>query len=100
MMDNLLRGRQRQVPCTIEIERTWETLHAHLNLDEDVEIEPGDEVRVLGEPIQVDFGDRKVLKRQAVVKHAGLLERIWTKITGGTELMELLEFSFSPRRRL
>lgn len=31
------------VPCTIEIEQTSETLHAHVVLDGDIAIQPGDE---------------------------------------------------------
>ena len=100
MIGKLLHGDRREVPCTLEIERTWESLHAHLNLEEDVEIEPGDEVRVLGDPIEVEFGQKLFLERRAEVHHAGLLERLWTRITGRTELMELLEFSFTARRRL
>ena len=30
------------VPCTVEIEQTSETLHAHVVLDGDIDIKPGD----------------------------------------------------------
>lgn len=99
-MEPLLRGRRRTVPCTVEVEQTWESFHAHVDFKDDVPVEPGDAVRVLGEPIEVQFGDRVVLERVAEVQHAGLLERIWTKLTGRMELMELLEFSFTARRKL
>ena len=38
------------VPCTVEIEQTSETLHAHVVLDGDIQIQPGDEVRVHNAP--------------------------------------------------
>jgi hypothetical protein len=91
----------REVPCEVEIERTWESLHAHVNFkQDDVEIAEGDEVRVLGDPIYVPFGERRRLERTARVRHAGPLERLWTRITAFGELMELLEFSFTSRRKL
>ena len=35
--------RSFDVPCTVEIEQTSETLHAHVVLDGDIQIQPGDE---------------------------------------------------------
>ena len=47
-MTNLSRGeRTFQVPCTVEIEHTAESLHAHVEL-EGVEAGPGDRVIVQG----------------------------------------------------
>ena len=48
------------VPCTVEIEQTSKTLHAHVVLDGDVQIRPGDEVRVHDAPTGVAFGERGV----------------------------------------
>jgi hypothetical protein len=100
MIGSLMGGERREVPCTVEVEKTWESLHAHVELNADIRISPGDEVRVLGEPIEVDFGQRIVEERRAEVQHAGPLERTWTKFSGLLELMELLEFSFTSRRNL
>jgi hypothetical protein len=100
MIGSLLSGSKEKVPCRIEVEQTWESLHAHVELQADVDIEPGDEVQILGEPIQVDFGDQAVFQRRAEIRHAGLLQRIWTKLTGDFEFMELLEFSFTGRNKL
>lgn len=93
-------AREFEVPCTIEIEHTFESLHAHVELDGDVRIEPGDEVRVLGDPIRVPYGERAVIRRTARVRRASWLERQWTRATGDIEFMELLEFSFSSGRKL
>lgn len=93
-------GRRRiEVPCTIEIENTWESLHAHVDL-EGIAVEPGDEVHVHGEPIVVPYGETRLLHRRATVTKASGPERLWVKMTGDFEFMELLEFSFSSGERL
>ncbi len=88
------------VPCTVTIENTYESLHAHVELDGDIAIEPGDEVKVQGEPIIVPFGEKRQLRRIATVRRAGALERAWTRLTGDLEFMELCEFSFSSGSKL
>lgn len=95
-------GDQRQfdVGCTIEVEHTFESLHAHVELDGGVAMRPGDTIKVHGDPIIVPYGDKQVLRRTATVKRAGSLERAWTKATGDLEFMELLEFSFSSGSEL
>jgi hypothetical protein len=87
-----------EVPCTVEIEQTSETLHAHVVLDGDIEIEPGDEVIVHDAPTGVGFGERLVVRRIATVVRAGPLDRIWARIQGYLELTELYEVSFSDGR--
>ena len=89
-----------EVPCTVEIEQTPESLHAHVTLDAAFEIEPGDEVQVHDAPTSVPYGERLVVRRTATVTRAGKLERLWTKLAGPLELTELYEVSFSERRRL
>ena len=93
-------GRQRfEVPCTIEIENSWESLRAHVDL-EGIAVEPGDEVHVHGEEIVVPYGETRLLHRMATVTKASAPERLWVKMTGDFEFMELLEFSFSSGERL
>jgi hypothetical protein len=89
-----------EVPCTIEVENTFDSLHAHVELDGDVAIEPGDEVRVHGDPIHVPYGEKAVIRRRATVVRASAIERAWTRATGDLEFMELCEFSFSSGRKL
>ncbi|ERF83820.1 hypothetical protein JQ559_24210 [Bradyrhizobium viridifuturi] len=86
------------VPCTIEIEQTSETLHAHVVLDGDIAIQPGDEVMVHDAPTGVAFGERLVVRRTATVVRAGPLDRLWARIEGYLELTELYEVSFSDGR--
>ena len=95
-------GDQRQfdVGCTIEVEHTFESLHAHVELDGGIAMQPGDTIKVHGDPIIVPYGEKQVLRRTATVKRANPLERVWTKATGDLEFLELLEFSFSSGSEL
>ena len=96
-----LLGRRRfECPCTIEIENTWESLHAHVELDGSFAVEPGDEVQVIGAPDRPPYGDRIVVRRTAVVTRAGVIERLWTRLIGNLELTELYDVSFTERRSL
>lgn len=100
MISSLFSRRSFVVPCTIEVEHTFDSLHAHVHLDADCEIGPGDEVRVHGDPIVVPYGEKCTLSRTATVTRAGAIERGWTRATGSLEFMELCEFSFSSGRKL
>jgi hypothetical protein len=82
----------------VEIEQTSETLHAHVVLDGDIQIEPGDEVMVHDAPTQVEFGGRLVVRRTATVVRGSLLDRLRAQIEGYLELTELYEVSFSDGR--
>lgn len=87
------------VPCTVEIEHTQASLHAHVEL-EGIEVGPGDSVQVHDAPSLVGFGEKVVCRRRATVVLAGWAERLWTKATAFLELTELYEVSFTPRRLL
>ena len=100
MISNPLFGRRFEAPCTIRVEHTAESCHAHVDLPGDVLLEVGDEVIVQGEPVRAAFGDRFDLDRRAVIVKAGLMDRFWTRLTAWFELTELYEVSFSDRRRL
>jgi len=92
--------RSHDTECTIEIEHSEEHLHAHVELDNNSDLQPGDRVKVHGAPIRVTFGQRLTLRRPATVERAGWLERQWTRLTARFELTELYEVSFTPRRIL
>lgn len=89
-----------EVPCTITIEQTNEHFHAHMELDGMVMMEPGDSVRVLGDPVQISFGERTEFRRVAVVRRSGVLRRAWTRLLAHFEMTELYDISFTPRRTL
>ena len=88
------------VPCTIEIENTFESLHAHVDLDGNIPINAGDEVLVHGEPIRVPYGQKCTLRRQATVTRASAYDSMMTKLKARFELTELYEVSFSSGRKL
>ncbi len=100
MIGQLFSRKSFDVPCTIEVEHTFDSLHAHVELDNGVAIEPGDEVLVHGDPIVVPYGEKKTIRRTATVTRASLIERKWTRMTGDLEFMELCEFSFTSGRKL
>jgi hypothetical protein len=89
-----------EAPCTVEIEHSPRSLHAHVEIESALEIQPGDQVLVHDAPTDVPFGEKIVVKRMATIVRAGVLERLWTRIIGDFELTELYDVSFSERRRL
>lgn len=82
-------------PCTVEISHKFESLHAHVRFNNGAVIYPGDEVKVNGPEIMAPFGEIVTADRDATIIRASALERLWTRLTGDFEVMELCEFSFS-----
>jgi hypothetical protein len=100
---NLLSSMRRhsfEAPCTVEIERSAESLHAHVVIDDDCVIREGDEVLVRDPPTEAPFGQCIVVRRMATITRAGLPERLWMRLAGNFELNELDDVSFTERRRL
>jgi hypothetical protein len=91
-------ARSFDVGCTITVEQSPDHFHAHVELDGDVEINPGDKVRVHGSPIQIKFGESVVVQRAATVTRATALERGLTRLAAYFDLKELYEVSFTPGR--
>jgi hypothetical protein len=89
--------RTLQVPCTVEIEHTPESLHAHVDL-QGFDIGPGDRVVVHGAPTLVPFGERRTFDCHATVVRAGPVRRLKARIEGYLELTELYEVGFSEGR--
>ena len=96
----LVRRHSFEAPCTVEIERSAQSLHAHVEIDADCELHPGDEVLLRDPPTEAPFGEQIVVRRMATITRASLPERIWTRLTANLELTELYDVSFSERRRL
>ncbi|MEH6789318.1 hypothetical protein [Parasphingorhabdus sp.] len=97
-MTGLFSSRAFDTGCRVEIEQSPDHFHAHVELDGNLPIYPGDSVRIHGEPIMVAFGEKVSFDRIATVRRAGLLRRAWTKATGYLEMAELYEVSFTPGR--
>jgi hypothetical protein len=99
-MIRALRRQRFETGCTIDIEHSERSLHAHLDLDHGGDLRPGDRVQVRGEPIRVVWGERLTLRRTAVVERAGWLERQWTRLAGRLAFADLYDVSFTSRRVL
>lgn len=99
-MSSLFHRTRFDTDCTIEIEHSHDSLHAHVTLDRGGDLGPGDRVTVHGAPVKIAFGERMVLHRQATIEKATPLERAWTKIAARFDLAELYEVSFSSGSRL
>jgi hypothetical protein len=86
------------VPCTVEIEISPDSVHAYVELADGVEVGPGDEVIVHDAPTNLTFGSRGLYRCHATVIRATPLDRLRARIGGYLELTELYEVSFSEGR--
>lgn len=91
-------ARQFDTPCTITVEQSSMHFHAHVELPDAITMEPGDKVRVHGDPISIPFGSREVFERTATVTRAGPLKRAMVKAAAYFDLAELYEVSFNAGR--
>lgn len=85
------------VSCTVAVEHSNEALEAHVALDGNPDIGPGDRVRVHGDAIRVQFGETITVRRRATWTRAGALLRAWTRFAGHFGMAELYEVSFTGR---
>ena len=91
-----LARRRIEVPCSIDVEQTPESLHAHA-IPQGIDIRPGDTVTVHDAPCGVGFGQRIAYQGRATVTRAGALARAWTLMTALLQLTELYEVGFEAR---
>ena len=96
----LLTRDYETVPCTVEVSHRFESLHAHVRFDNGAVVHPGDEVLVKGPPVMAPWGEIVTERREARITRASGLERLWTRMTGDFEFMDLCEFSFSEEATL
>ena len=62
------------------------SLHAHVELDGDFVLAPGDEVRVIDAPERPPYGEKIVARRRALVTRASISEQWWTRFAGNLQL--------------
>jgi hypothetical protein len=86
-----------EVPCTVDIENTPDSVHAYVELD-GVEVGPGDQVIVHDAPADAPFGTQHFYYRRATVVRATPVERLKARLAGYLELTELYEVGFSEGR--
>lgn len=91
----LFTKERETVPCTVEVSHRFDSLHAHVKFLNGAVVHPGDEVLVQGPPVMAAYGEVVVEDRVATITRATAAERLWTRLTGDFEFMELCEFSFS-----
>lgn len=93
-----MSSRSFEVPCTVRVSNTFKDLSAHVELDGELEIHPGDRVLVHGSAIHPPYGEVQVERRSATVTRATWLGRAWTRLVGSLECLSLLDVSFCERR--
>ncbi|MBK5928694.1 hypothetical protein [Rhodobaculum claviforme] len=91
----LITREKETAPCMVEVSHKFESLHAHVKFLNGAVVNPGDEVLVHGAPVMAPYGEVVIEERTATITRASTVERLWTKLTGDFEVMELCEFSFS-----
>jgi hypothetical protein len=95
---SLFAGPSFDTGCTIAVSHTADALHAHVELDGDIVLGPGDRVQVHGAPVTLPFGGAMTMRRTATVHRAGMLERLWVKLRASLELTDLYEITFTSEK--
>lgn len=89
------QGRSLRLPCTIKVTHTWETLEAHVELSGGTQPGIGDRITVHGEAVKVPFGETITIYREATLRRAGPIERLWVRLKSLFEITELYEVNFT-----
>jgi hypothetical protein len=87
-----------EVDCTVDVSRTADSLHAHVELDGSPEIGPGDRVIVRGTPLAVGHGESVVARRRAIILRSAWIGRLAVRAGAYFGLTGLLEIGFSIGR--
>jgi hypothetical protein len=94
--DSLAGPRVITVPCTVEIEQTFDSLHAHA-VPEGITLRPGDRVVVNNPPAVPEFGGMTSYETTATVYRAGPFTQLWMEVRAFAELAELYHCGFEPK---
>ncbi len=92
------RGASLDIGCRVDIDHTPQRFGAHVILDGDPELHPGDRVTVYGPPITILPDCDISVRRRARIERAGPLGRALMRLRGRFEITELYEVSFTPGR--
>jgi hypothetical protein len=88
-----------EVSCTVDIEHSAASLHAHVTLD-GVDVRPGDQVILRSAPCAIAFGETRRYRTTATVVRASWWQRRLMAARSLLELTTLYEVSFSERNTL
>ena len=77
MLNPFSKQSSEEVMCTVRVNNTFDSLAAHVEIDGDVKINPGDEVLVHGREIRVPYGETRTERRQATIRRAGFTPLGW-----------------------
>jgi hypothetical protein len=86
------------VDCTVRVSNRFEDLSAHVELEENMVLEPGDEVIVHGPAIHPPYGEVRVERRRATIRRASWLGVAWARLTGDLDCLSLIDVGFDARR--
>ena len=87
-------SRQVQLTCDIDIEQSWESLHAHA-IPDDIDIGAGD-VIIVHDTDDALSAAQYIGKRNATLIRAGFWRRHWMRFRSNFEVTELFEVGFQP----
>ncbi len=87
----------KQVNYSLDMSNTWEDLYAHVDL-EDVDIGPGDSVKLHQVPVDLPYGQKRQVKGKASYFKASALKRWFITTFSRFEITMLYEVSFSSTR--
>ena len=88
-----LHRRTVRVPCTLDLEATHDHFHAHAALDGAL-VHEGDTVLVHAAPTRLPFGEKRVIRTEATVRHASWPRRLLTRVLGTSHVTDLYEVGF------
>jgi hypothetical protein len=83
------------VDCTVRVSHRFEDLSAHVELDGNPAMHPGDEVMVHGVAPRPRYGEVLTERRRATVTRASWFKRTWVRLTGDLECLTLFDFGFT-----
>jgi hypothetical protein len=92
----LFGPRSFEVPCTVELENSFDSFHAYA-IPEGVVLRPGDQVIVHNTPDRLAHGEARSYRTTATVIRAGAVTRLWTELSAIWELGELYHCGFEPK---
>jgi hypothetical protein len=87
-------SRKFALTCEIDIEQSWESLHAHA-IPDGIDIEAGD-VIIVHDTADTLNAALYTGQRNATLVRAGFWRRYWTRFSSIFELTELFEVGFQP----